>query len=143
MTQKLAGAWKLVSFVYHRPSGDLVYPLGKDAIGSLLYHADARFSMQISRHDRPVFTTDYFEHLDPEEIRIAVCGYFAYFGTYRVNQAKKVVTHLVDGSLFPNWVGSEQVRRFSLSGDRLILEKPPRAQGKEHRTGRQVWERVP
>jgi hypothetical protein len=37
--EKFAGCWKLVEFEYHRPNGEVVYPLGKDPIGSLIYHS--------------------------------------------------------------------------------------------------------
>ncbi|MBV9262676.1 MAG: lipocalin-like domain-containing protein [Candidatus Eremiobacteraeota bacterium] len=48
-------------------------------------------------------------------------GYFCYFGTYTVDEQEQTVTHHVAGSLFPNYVGTEQIRRCSIRGNRLSL----------------------
>lgn len=140
--EKFAGCWKLVEFEYHRPDGEVVFPLGKNPIGSLIYHSNGRYSMQISRHDRPVFTKEYFQNRAPDEFKLAVDGYFAYFGRYKVNEADGIIIHTVEGSLFPNWIGTEQIRRFQFEGDRLIYDMPLRQQGADRRTGHLVWERV-
>lgn len=48
--------------------------------------------------------------------------FFAYYGTYEVDNAGQKVTHHVQGSLLPSWVGTEQVRHYSFLGkDRLEL----------------------
>lgn len=141
--EALVGVWKLVLFEYRRSNGELVYPLGQDPTGSLIYHENGRYSVQVSRRDRPVFTSSYFKDLAPEQLKIALDGYFAYYGTYEVNEAQKTITHYVEASLFPNWIGTEQVRHFEFSGNRLTLRMPPRKGGKEQRTGLLVWERFP
>ncbi|MFQ5946720.1 MAG: lipocalin-like domain-containing protein, partial [Anaerolineae bacterium] len=56
-----------------------------------------------------------------EEVMSAYRGYIAYFGTYEANEEGRFVTHHIEGSLFPNWVGREQIELFELSGDRLTL----------------------
>jgi len=38
---------------------------------------------------------------------------------------KGTVTHHVLGSKFPNWVGTDQVRLFKISGDTLRITAPP------------------
>ena len=44
-----------------------------------------------------------------------------YFGTYRVDESAGTITHHIEGSWFPNLVGTEQVRQYSLDGSRLSL----------------------
>jgi hypothetical protein len=140
--QQFLGAWRLVSFEFRRADGELIQPLGSEPTGLLLYDTSGRFSMQISRHDRPVFTHHYFEDLAPDELKLAVSGYFAYFGKYQIDEDAGVVTHEVEGSLFPNWTGSDQERHFEFQGKRLILTKHHHADDSDPRGGRQVWERL-
>jgi hypothetical protein len=56
-----------------------------------------------------------------EEIKAAYESFWAYCGTYKVDSEKGTVTHHVEGSSFPNWVGTSQVRSLKLSGDKLFL----------------------
>ena len=48
--------------------------------------------------------------------------FFAYYGTYSVDPAARTVTHHVQGSLRPSWVGTDQLRSFELlDNDRMAL----------------------
>jgi hypothetical protein len=58
------------------------------------------------------------------EKKAAFDGYQAYWGTYTVNEEEGTVTHHLEGSLFPNWVGTDRKRFFEISGDRLALKFP-------------------
>lgn len=49
-------------------------------------------------------------------------AYVAYFGTYTVDATKGTVTHHVEGSLRPDYTGTDQVRPFRVDGDQLIIE---------------------
>lgn len=53
----------------------------------------------------------------------AYSTYLAYYGTYEVS-GEQVIHHL-DGSLFPNWSGEEQVRDLSCEDGDLVLRTPP------------------
>jgi hypothetical protein len=50
-----------------------------------------------------------------------VLGYDAYFGTFTVDEAAGTVTHHVQGSLFPEDLGKDFVRRFRVDGDTFEL----------------------
>ena len=52
--------------------------------------------------------------------RVAL-GYDAYFGRYTVDQRAGTITHHVEGSLFPEDLGKDFVRPFTLDGDTLTL----------------------
>lgn len=57
------------------------------------------------------------------EVRDANAAYAAYFGTYRVDKAKHVLHHIVEGSLNPSYVANpDQVRPYRLEGDTLVIE---------------------
>ena len=48
--------------------------------------------------------------------------FFAYYGTYSVDPIARTVTHHVQGSLRPSWVGTDQLRGFELlDDDRMAL----------------------
>ena len=50
-----------------------------------------------------------------------ILGYDSYFGRYTVDEKAGTVTHHVEGSLFPEDLGQDWVRPFTLEGDRLTL----------------------
>jgi hypothetical protein len=139
---RFIGTWKLISFEYRHKDGEVFCPLGANAVGWLTYGADGRMAVQIMKPDRPRFTTSDFLGGTPEEKLSAYEGYIAYLGTYTVNEAAGYVVHHVEGSLFPNWIGTEQKRSFTLNGSRLVLESAPfMARGRET-VGHLIWERL-
>jgi Lipocalin-like domain len=77
-----------------------------------------------------------------EELTAAFKGYAAYYGTYSVDELAGVITHHVDASMFPNWVGTDQRREAVLEGSRLTLStRLPWHEGKEW-LFRLVWRRL-
>jgi hypothetical protein len=97
---------------------------------------------QIMRPGRPPFASGDRQRGTDAEVRAAHDGYLAYWGTWDVDPARGTVTHHVRGSLFPNWVGQDQVRAFTLDGDRLTLRTPPLRQGGREVVGVLAWERL-
>jgi hypothetical protein len=57
-----------------------------------------------------------------------------------VNDVAGTITHQLFGALQPHFSVTDQVRRFSMSGDRLTLREPAAANGRERSS---IWERVP
>ena len=140
--EQFIGTWKLVSSEFRLSADKAVYPLGRDAVGMLTYDTSGHMSAQLMRLDRPAFASGDQVGGTPEEIKSAFEGFVAYFGTYEVNEQKGIVTHYVEGSSFPNWVGTDQIRFFEFSGDRLTLTTPPIPVGGQQLTGLLLWERV-
>ena len=54
----LLGAWRLVSWEQIKDDGTVVYPLGPDAAGQLMYTAPDRVSAQLVRTKLPPFASD-------------------------------------------------------------------------------------
>lgn len=103
--------------------GTLIYPLGADPQGSLVYTEGGWMSAHISAGDRVDLTTaDLFGGSEAERAA-AFSSYLAYCGPYEVNG--DIVVHRVTMSSFPNWVGSEQTRQFEVRGDELALRTTP------------------
>jgi hypothetical protein len=78
----LVGAWRLVSWENRAADGQITYPMGTDAVGYLLYTADGRFSVTISRRGRAGFAAGDLLNGTPEEKARAVEAFVANAGRY-------------------------------------------------------------
>jgi hypothetical protein len=68
-------------------------------------------------------------------------GYSAYFGTFAIDTAAGTITHQLFGALQPRFSTTDQVRRFSMAGNRLTLTEPPvSTDGSQSAL---TWERLP
>ena len=139
MSEKFIGTWRLVSFEL-RSDDQVTYPLGKDAVGYLIYNNDGYMSAALMASKRPRFSSMDMMKATTEEIEAAADTYVAYCGKYAVNEGK--VTHLVEVSFFPNWVGEKQERFYKFEGDKLILSTPPMILGGKQQTGYLIWKRL-
>jgi Lipocalin-like domain len=142
-TQKFIGTWELVTSEFRTRDDKITYPLGEKAVGILMYDGGGRFAAQLMRPDRPKFASGDMRGSTPEEAKTAVDGYVAYFGTYQVDEKRGTVVHHVEASLFPNWLGQDQVRFFEFAADLLTLRTPPMLSGGQEITGVLVWKRWP
>lgn len=136
------GTWKLVSAEYRRANGTTIDYLGKKPSGIVMYDAQGNMSLQLMRSERPVFAVSDRMAGTAEEIRPAFEGYHAYFGTFDVDDGRQIITHNLDGCLFPNWVGAKQSRFFEFSKDRLIFRTPPLMIHGEQVVGYIMWQRA-
>ncbi len=117
------GSWGLVSFEHFLPSGEVVKPYGDSPLGSLLYQADGHMSAQLRSGSPKQFASDDDSQAKVEEIVNAWRAYFGYWGTFEIDAEKGVIVHRVEGSSFPNWIGTKQLRYFRFDGpNRLTLE---------------------
>jgi hypothetical protein len=131
---RFIGAWKLVSIEDRQPDGKITYPYGKEAVGLLIYDASGRMSVQIMQRDRQAFSSSQWREVPAEEIKSAVEGFTAFFGSYEIDDAERIITHHVEGHLLPASVGKRLKRAYEFSNNRLIL--------KPSATRRVIWERV-
>lgn len=119
------GTWTLVNWEARVGEAEAVYPFGEDAIGRIMYDAAGHMSVQLLVPDRPRFASPDFTAGTSTEIEAAFEGFFAYFGSYSVDEVAGTVTHELEAALFPNWTGTEQVRSYVFEGDTLVLRTPP------------------
>ncbi len=138
---RLTGVWSLVKSEFRTDSGDTLYPLGEDAVGQAIFTADGFMSGQLMRRNRSRFEQDSQLLGTEAEIQEAFQGYIAYFGHCEIDAERRTITTRVDGSLFPNWVGGEQLRYFEFEDEQLVLTTPPIAIGDDHITGVLTWSR--
>ena len=137
----LIGTWKLVSWENRSVvDGQVSYPLGKDAAGYIMYNQDGYMAVAIARPGRAKFAAGDLLGGSTEEKVQAANTYVSYCGRYEFRG--DTVTHHVDLSLFPNWVGVEQERLVEFRGNRLTLSTRPILLGGIQRTAHLIWERV-
>jgi len=139
----LVGSWDLVSLENRGEDGSVHKPFGDAPLGRITYTADGRMTAQIMRDVRKTFATDQLYSGTADEKAAAYDSYIAYYGTYTVDAAKHTVTHTVEASLFPNWVGGQQQRFYTLDGEQLILSTAPFPAHGTVVTPRVVWRRAP
>jgi hypothetical protein len=120
--QRLLGSWRLVTWEEHDRSGRVNHPLGPNALGQITYTPDGRMSAQLMRPGSKRFANDDWRKATPDEKSSAWSNYFGYFGTYRIDLAQKAVIHRIEGSWFPNLLGTDQIRHFRFESNRLILD---------------------
>ena len=129
LKDQLVGTWTLVSSVDVHPDGSRSERFGPNSKGSLVFDGNGRYSLMIVRADLPKFGKAP-DQGSAEENKAVMQGMVAHFGTYSVNEADKSVTTRVEGSWFPNLVGSDQKRMImSLTSDELKYGNPATAFG--------------
>ena len=138
---QLVGVWQLVSSEFRTSGGKVIYPLGEDALGQAIFTESGYMSGQLMRQNRPKFAAGDQVSGTPEEVHAAFMGYVAYYGPCKLEVENRTLTTRVEGSLYPNWVGGEQVRFYELSEQQLVLKTPPIAFGDEEIIGVLTWER--
>jgi len=138
-TEKLVGSWRLVACEHKRSDGSSHYPWAKDAQGTLIYTADGRMSAFVMKANRKPFHAKGFFDGSPEEKARAVDDCLSYSGRYRVESNQ--VIHILELSLFPNWIGTEQARFFKLEGSSLSLSSLPYPTPTGSETAYITWKR--
>lgn len=133
--KRLAGNWRLVSFVNFDETGaarDAGY-----AGGRIMYDTAGNMAAHLMRVKRDALSQPATE----SQRAAAYSTYVAYYGRVSIDSAAATVTHHVEGSLNPNWVKTDLVRYYAFSedGNRLMLSIK-NAQGRV--TGTLTWERI-
>ncbi len=106
-TNDFVGTWRLFDWIA-TIDGRPARPFGGHTTGLITYTADGRMWGSLMRVDRDNVDAPTLASATVEERSRAAAGYLNYAGTYRVEPGS--VVHVVELSLYPNWLGSEQVR---------------------------------
>jgi hypothetical protein len=139
--ERFAGVWTLVAEETRDATAQIV-PRGPNAgsggrVGFIAYDLAGYMAVGLAWPVRPPFAGP---QPTVEEARTAMSTYNSYWGSFAVNEARGIVTHQTFGALSPAFAGTDQVRRFTISGNRLTLRPPASANGDQRTL---TWERVP
>jgi len=116
--------------------------MGEAPEGLLVYSDDGTMVGIMGPAARPRFASDDVTGGTDDERARAFATFIAYGGRYEIEG--DTVRHDVETSLFPNWIGTVQRRRWELAenGRLLTLTSPPLSLGGMVRVQRLTWERV-
>jgi hypothetical protein len=136
------GSWSLIACEARSSDGEVRTPYGENPYGMLMYGGDGRLSVLIAKRDRPRFESNDLMRGTPDELKAAFEGFTGYCGTYEVDTEKGTVTHKLEGSWFPNWEDTDQVRNYRFFDNRLELTTEPRPARRASWSLALVWERL-
>lgn len=122
LAEKFIGAWQLILWTTRRADGTAQFPFGRAAIGQIMYSADGHMSCHLMMANRPPLGAPSIYDVEDAALGRAIRAYSGYFGTYSLDAEAGIVTHHVEGAWYPDWIGSQQPRRFRFEADRLFLE---------------------
>jgi hypothetical protein len=139
----IVGAWRLVSFVLSDGTGGIRQYWDERASGLIIYTPDGRVSAQL--YDaRRLRLGAAWDQADAASARAAFAGMASYYGRYRVDASRSLVTHAIEGAMSPDWIGTELVRSYRfLDPNRIELRVVTTAEGRQPAsTTVLTWERV-
>jgi hypothetical protein len=122
MSARLLGSWRLISFQV-KIVGEEGKPkdiFGPNPIGRIVFSPEHRVVVFISRADRKPPTNE-------SEAAALLSSMTAYTGKFRLD-GDKFITQ-VDGAWNEFYRGSEQVRYFEITGDKLSIRTPEQQSG--------------
>ena len=131
----IIGIWKLISMERQIVDGDVSEKF--NWIGRLRYDDKGYMSVQLMDSNRPPLE----DWESSEELKKAIEGYNAYYGTYDVDHDEGSVTHHLEGALYPNWTSTDLKRFFKLSENKLELITTPMQENDTEVVWRLIWER--
>jgi hypothetical protein len=140
--EQLLGTWRLLSYYTEGIDGSIVYPMGQDVSGCILYLPDGYMSANLMVPGRPAYTGGMAGTATQAELAASALGYFGYAGRYEVDEPAQAVRHAIEVALAPNLVGSTQLRHVRFDARRLILRGDPVQIGDRKAAHVITWERI-
>jgi hypothetical protein len=120
---QIVGTWSYVSSNAKRADGSPLW--GETPKGLFILTDSGHFSWQVFRSDRPKFASNNRLNATPDELKTTNQGTLAYFGTYSVDEAEKIITFRTDASTFPNSEGEVITRVITkLTPDEMVYANP-------------------
>jgi Lipocalin-like domain len=112
--------------------------------GILIYHPNGWVSAQICGARPTVKTSANFSQLPDAQKLESLSAYYGYYGTYKVDEAARTVTHTLVDSLWPYEKGNSLRRSFVLEKDvlRLTTAPLPTDDGRTTYFNRLAWKKI-
>jgi hypothetical protein len=113
-------SWRLISGRIER-EGKKVHLTAPPLQGFLVFDSRNHFLIMITRSGPAKSSSNAGQAGNPGGNKAALQRSVACFGTYSINDADHTINVHIEGSTFPKWIGSDQKREFTLTGDKLTL----------------------
>jgi hypothetical protein len=137
----LTGTWYLAEAFAIDDQGSRLYDVyGDHPSGVIHYGADGRMMALIAHAGRPLLSGDR-QAASADERAAAYKTSIGYAGRFEIDG--DWVSHHVDVSTYPNWVGTTLRRQVRLDEGRLVLLTAPQMQDGVRTVIRLVWQRDP
>jgi hypothetical protein len=95
---------------------------GDNARGLLIFSADGRYQLSIQRAVLPKVASNNRTKATPQEEHAIVEGSINHFGRYTIDHKKNILTLNIEGSTFPNWIGTSQQRSYTIKNGVLTYK---------------------
>jgi len=118
----LVGTWRVLAMEHYTDDGEVGRPFGDTPRGLIVYTPERYMTAVLMRPGRPPFAAGDVLGGTPAERADAFLTANAFAGRWEL-QGDEVVHHL-EVCTFPNWVGTEQRRRFEVGPSELTLYPP-------------------
>jgi hypothetical protein len=122
-----SGNW-LAASPRTKVTGEVQYPWGTKPVGRLAYdEAGHVFAQLMNPGRRPVGgmadrgAAAAIATASADDMFEMLTGFNAYFGTFDVDEAARTVIHHIESALIPNWVGTDQRRKYEFSGRNQLI----------------------
>ena len=143
LRSRLLGVWSLTEAVTIK--GDETFPwFGRHLpiTGNLMYADSGWMSVQIAGAVPGIISRADFIKLAAADRVVWFDEYYAYFGTFEIDEVAHVVTHHVVNSLIPYEAATALKRDVAIDGGILTLLTPPRDESGGKTFNRLVWKKA-
>ena len=131
LKQQIVGTWDFTVAEVTAADGKKSFPFGETPKGILIFTPDGRFAQIHVASDVPKFASGNRLTGTAEEYAAISKRSLSVFGTYTVDEEKKIVTYKIISSTFPNWEGEAQTRTIDkLTADEFVNTNPNVAGGR-------------
>jgi hypothetical protein len=121
-TDLLVGTWRVLEMEHYTDDGEVGRPFGDPPQGIIVYTTERYMTAVLMRRDRPFFAAGDILGGTASERADAFLTANAFAGRWELQGAE--VVHHLEVCTFPNWVGTEQRRRFEVTASELSLYPP-------------------
>src|SRR4051812_6746102 len=138
---QIVGAWELVSVTSEMDDGKKGEPFGPSPRGVMIFSNNGHFSLFQSRGEIPKIAANDRAKATPEEAQTIIANSIAYYGTYSIDEASKVMIVNVKASTYANVAAIPNQKRVItlLTADELKFDNPRTPNGMTLRTS---WKRA-
>jgi hypothetical protein len=121
LQKRLQGTWQLVSCVIRFEDGEFLDQFGHDPSGFLIYSPDGYVSAVLGAKNYPTIATSDAGEATVAKLAGGAPQFIAYCGRFTVDDETHTVTHAIQVSLLPDWIGRSEVRTIRFAGEQIVL----------------------